>query len=64
MKLLAEKSKKGYCPLCGSELGESTYEEFECDTYYVYYNCGKCEAMQIEEVYKYSHTNAWKPMEV
>ena len=67
MKLLAEKNKKGYCPLCGNKLGESISAEYDDDYLYLYYDCGKCEATQVEEVYtlneEYSHSNAWKPIE-
>lgn len=67
MILLAESMKKGYCPLCGNKLGESINEEYEDGTLYVYYECGKCEATQIEEIYsvrhKYCGSNAWKPFD-
>ena len=65
MELLAESTRKRYCPLCGNKLGESINEEYEDGYLYVYYECGKCEATQIEEVYsiryEYTGTNAWKP---
>ena len=65
MILLAESNKFGYCPLCGNKLGDYVREEEEDNAYYLYYNCGKCEATEIEEVYSlnniYKGSNAWKP---
>lgn len=67
MKLLAENTKQGYCPLCGAKLGEYTNKEYEDGYFYYYYDCGKCDATQIEEVWQvneqYSCSNAWKPMD-
>lgn len=67
MELLAENTRKGYCPKCNSKLGECIKREYEDDYIYFYYECGKCNATQIEEVYsvnlEYKYTNAWKPLE-
>lgn len=68
MRLLAENNKQGYCPLCGSKLGDAYKVEYEDGEIYRYYDCGKCEATQIEEVYtisaeQYVGSNAWKPYE-